>query len=58
MRLPLVPKIDPEYTRGLVNIGAEIVGSRNNEETGLSETESKSIQRCIIDICFCHVMTN
>ena len=51
MRLPVVPEIDPEYTRGLINIGAEIVtytnyvGSRNNEETGLSETESESIQR-------------
>ena len=41
MRLPVLPEIDPEYTRGLVNSGAEIVaytnyvGSRNNEETGL-----------------------
>ena len=49
MRLLVVPEIDPEYTRGLANIGVMIVtnhvGSRNNEETGLSETESGSIQR-------------
>ena len=51
MRLPVVPEIDTEYTRCLVNSGAEIVaytnhvGCRNNEETGLSESESESIQR-------------
>ena len=39
MRLPLVPEIDPEYRRGLVNIGAEI----RTQTTWVVETMKRQV---------------